>query len=91
MGARQTYALACDGDGCEATFFPAPRVERYSSSLNEGTEEVVVVPRAATKVRAEAAAVGWSHVFHQGQGGQGKSIGWYEDHCPACTKELSRA
>lgn len=92
MGARKTYALTCDGDGCEEVFFPPPRLERHEGHVSR--VEFVVVPELASAVRTQALRAGWSNVFHPGKGnGRGltSSVGWYEDHCPACTtKEPGR-
>lgn len=88
MGARQTYALVCDGDGCQEVFFTPARPERHEG--HESRVEFMVVPRMASAVRTQASRVGWSHVFHQPPKGQG-GPGWYEDHCPGCTQELARA
>lgn len=93
MGARQTYALTCDGDGCEEVFFPPPRLERHEGHVSR--VEIVVVPARASAVRTQAQRAGWSHLFHpgtgNGQGASGTSVGWYEDHCPACSKERTGA
>lgn len=81
MGARSTYALACDGHTCKEVYFPTPRVEVHILT-KDGRAVVMTVPQRATLVRQEAERAGWSHAFHQHRGG----LGWYEDHCPACTK-----
>ena len=87
MGARKTYALTCDGDGCEQVFFPPARVERHEGNVSR--VEFMVVPQLASAVRTQALRAGWSNVFHEPPKGQ-SGPGWYVDKCPACTGELKR-
>lgn len=70
MSAAPTYLLFCDTPQCEETY------------LDHGIVDVYSVPRRLAKVRASAAAAGWTSRWVEP--GAGHKMGYRVDTCAIC-------